>query len=560
MSSEAMSEIHNSAQMLALILENKKQHLLLSQENIRLEEAVRERTTELLLNEERLKLALKGANDGLWDWNRQTNQVFFSPSWLSMLGYNHDELETHFDSWKALIHPDDVDIALEVFESHFRGDTPSIEIEYRLKSKSGDWIWILNRGKAVQRDENQLPLRAVGTHTKINDRKMAEEALRASEEKYRQLFELAQEGIWVIDKDANTLLVNSSMAKMLGYTIDEMIGKHLFTFMDAQGVELCKQNLLRRERGISEQHDFEFIRKTGERFYAAIETAPMFDNNGNYTGAVAGIVDITERKKSEDEIRQLNDELEARVLKRTEELERLNRELKDFAYIVSHDLKAPLRAVSQLAYWINHDYHNKIDDQGRQYLEILMNRVKRMDRLIEGILEYSRLGRVRETINEISVEKTINDVLELLSPPANFKITVEQPMPFIQFDLTRLEQIFQNLIGNAIKYMDKTDANISIGVEERPDFWIFHVKDNGPGIEKKHFERIFKIFQTLHARDEIESTGIGLTLVQKIIEQYGGRIWIESTINEGSTFYFTIRRQNVDVPAEEYVLIQKVQA
>ncbi len=226
-----------------------------------------------------------------------------------------------------------------------------------------------------------------------------------------------------------------------------------------------------------------------------------------------------------------------------EELENINQDLKEFAYVVSHDLKAPLRAISSLADWIASDYAAKFDDKGKELLSLLLGRVKRMHELIQGILKYSRVGRVFEEKVAVNFDVLIPSVIELIAPPDNFKIKIKGNFPTLVVEKTRLEQVFQNLISNAIKYMDKPKGEIVISCQEKEDFWQFCVADNGPGIEEKHFKKIFQIFQTLAPRDQIESTGVGLSLVKKIVELYGGKVWVESIVGKGSEFYFTLPKQ-----------------
>jgi light-regulated signal transduction histidine kinase (bacteriophytochrome) len=222
------------------------------------------------------------------------------------------------------------------------------------------------------------------------------------------------------------------------------------------------------------------------------------------------------------------------------ELESANEELRSFAYVVSHDLKAPLRAIGALADWLSTDYVDKFDEEGKEHMRLLVSRVHRMGNLIDGILQYSRVGRVREALVAVDLSQVVREVIDLLSPPANVTISVENPLPTIIAEPTRIQQIFQNLLSNAIKYADKPQSKISIACSDEGEHWKLSIADNGPGIESRHFEKIFQLFQTLAPRDRIESTGVGLALVKKIVEMYGGHIWIESTIGEGSTFFFTL--------------------
>lgn len=251
-----------------------------------------------------------------------------------------------------------------------------------------------------------------------------------------------------------------------------------------------------------------------------------------------------ELSRSEEEVRALNRELEARVQQRTAELEAANRELQSFAYVVSHDLKAPLRAISRLAQWVRDDYADAVNAKGQEMLTLLVGRVKRMDDLINGILEYSRIGRIHNAIGTIDLNLLLVEILDSLAPPEYIQITIAPNLPIMIADRTRITQIFQNLLSNAIKFMDKPQGHITVNCQDGGSSWIFSIADNGPGIEMKHHERIFQIFQTLQSRDEVESTGIGLTLVKKIVEWYGGKIWLESAVGQGSTFFFSIPKHD----------------
>ena len=246
--------------------------------------------------------------------------------------------------------------------------------------------------------------------------------------------------------------------------------------------------------------------------------------------------DITERKQAEK-----------RQLQLINDLERVNKELKDFAYIVSHDLKAPLRAIRGLAEWISTDYADKLDEEGKEQLGLLRNRVKRMQQLIDGVLRYSRAGRRQEAKEEVNLNTLVSEVIDMIAPPEHIEIEVASQLPTIYGEKTQLEQVFQNLLSNAVRYMDKPKGKVTIGCTEEEGYWRFSVADNGPGIEEKHYERIFQIFQTLKPRDDVESTGVGLTIVKKLVEMHGGKVWVESKLGEGSTFFFTLPKVTEEV-------------
>jgi signal transduction histidine kinase len=227
-----------------------------------------------------------------------------------------------------------------------------------------------------------------------------------------------------------------------------------------------------------------------------------------------------------------------------EKLERSNQELKDFAYVVSHDLKAPLRGISSLATWIAEDYNEVLDKEGKENLGLLVGRVRRLNNLIDGILRHSRVGRLEMHFEELNTRSIVSDVIEVLDLPQNLVLTISD-LPTITYDLTHLIQIYGNLIGNTLVHSDAKNLEINIGFEETSEYWKFFVQDNGIGIEEQHFDKIFQIFQTLKPRDERETTGIGLSLVKKIVERHGGKVWVESLVGEGATFYFTVKKDHI---------------
>jgi len=258
-------------------------------------------------------------------------------------------------------------------------------------------------------------------------------------------------------------------------------------------------------------------------------------------GALVGLVGhLTIRAvKSGKELAERNIRLE----EFTTALENSNKELKEFAHIISHDLKVPLRGVNQLAEWTLEDYSEILDKKGRKNLELLKERTKFMNEMIQALLEYSKIGRDKSKTEVIDLNKLLEEVIGLLSPPENIRIIIENRLPKYKADRVRLSNLFENLLSNAIKYADKSEAVIKVNCVEEDNEWKFSVSDNGPGIEKKYWEKIFQIFETLDNKKTYESMGIGLTIAKKIVETEGGKIWVESEIGSGTTFYFTLPKQ-----------------
>lgn len=245
-------------------------------------------------------------------------------------------------------------------------------------------------------------------------------------------------------------------------------------------------------------------------------------------------------KEAHDSVKELNESLELRVQQRTIEIAKVNEELNSFAYAVSHDLKAPLRGITQLSSWLLEDNREQLDESGREMLDLLQRRAKQMYDMIEGILEFSRVGRVKELSVLVDLNKLVNDVADLIAIPDSITFSVETNLPTVRREEALLVHVFQNLIDNAAKHMDKERGEIGVSCIEEAEAWQFCIADNGPGIDKRHQNKIFKMFQTLKPKDDSDSTGIGLALVQKIVNNWGGHLWLESENTKGSKFFFSI--------------------
>lgn len=281
-------------------------------------------------------------------------------------------------------------------------------------------------------------------------------------------------------------------------------------------------------------------RKDGTEFPVEVGLAPV-ELDGEKK-VLCTVIDITERQRMQRELARRTVELEevnGRLRHSEQQLQAANRELSDFATIVSHDLRTPLRGVAILAAWIQADSSEKLDEAGRENLREMIGRIARMDRMIEGILHYSRIGREQEKVEPVALAELVPVVVRDLAPPAHVQVSVAPGLPVVNGDPVQLRQVFQNLIGNAVHFGDKPQVEIRVEYAARGPFWEFQVTDNGPGIEEQDIERVFEMFQTVAPRDRTGSTGVGLALVRRMVERSGGRVWAESSPGGGSTFFFT---------------------
>jgi two-component system CheB/CheR fusion protein len=289
--------------------------------------------------------------------------------------------------------------------------------------------------------------------------------------------------------------------------------------------------------------EFEYTHRDGTKKWGSANFKLV--RSGRKKNEVIGILrDITEKKQAEEKINNLLKELEASNL----ELERTNRDLDDFTYAVAHDLKTPLRTIESFSSFLLEDHAEKLNEEGKEYLNRMSGASTRMQMLIDDLLNLSRIGRMYTEMELVDLDKLLGDVLQdLESQIKKYKAEViVNKLPSIRTQGIWVNQLFSNLISNGLKFNKSPIPKVWVDYENQRDCHLFSVKDNGIGIEKEHEEKLFKIFQRLHSNDEYPGTGAGLTICKKIVENLGGRIWVESKPGTGSTFYFTIPKRKMD--------------
>jgi PAS domain S-box-containing protein len=384
----------------------------------------------------------------------------------------------------------------------------------------------------------------------------------------------------MLDHAGRVVSWNEGAERIKGYSAKEILGRSFTLFYpaeaNAQGFPQHELDVARRE-GRFEDEGWR-VRKDGSRFWANVIITALRDKDDRLLGFAKVTRDLTDRRKAEEQARLLAAEQAARAaaVVRSEELSDLNerlrtqaeelqqalaatkaahdaaqrsaaaateayRELDQFAYVASHDLKAPLRGIANLAQWIQDDLGGKLSAESVEHMRLLKGRVHRMEALIEGILAYSRAGRVPTEAEPIDVGEVVREAIELLAPSADVAIQVPDEFPTMLTERVPLQQVFINLIGNALKFAAAVRSDPVVGIEwtDVGDGVRFAVRDNGPGVAPEYQERIWGIFQTLAPRDRMEGTGIGLSIVKKVVERRGGAAWVESDGNSGATFFFT---------------------
>jgi PAS domain S-box-containing protein len=383
----------------------------------------------------------------------------------------------------------------------------------------------------------------------ITERKKAEESLRLAEANYREIFENATDAIYVHEMETGSVIqVNNKAAEISGYNKDELLTNHPQDFItDHPDYSLKKAIDYIRKAGEGTPQIFEWLGKNKDGSYNWFEVNLKKATIAGKERILAFFREINDRKKSEEKIQKLNEELEQKVISRTAQLESANKEMEAFSYSISHDLRSPLRAIIGYSRMLEEDWGNQLDDEAKRVIGIIQRNVSKMDSLIDNILEFSKLGKKELQRSQINtrehVRQVINEISTSFRHTSNISINYLFPM---NADHTLLTQVWINLISNALKYSAKKEASeVEIGCLKEGEEIIYYVKDNGAGFDMQYAGKLFGVFQRLHNTQEFEGTGIGLSIVKRIIAKHGGRVWGEGKINEGATFYFSVPENNV---------------
>jgi PAS domain S-box-containing protein len=434
-------------------------------------------------------------------------------------------------------HPDDqARIREELYEAVIRGEAGPLKL--RIVSTKHETIPV--ELKLIRLESGRRETRLALEMRDISAVEDLEHKLREAQARYRYLIEDAIDtldtGILLLDREKKVIWANQTLEKFFQLDRDEMIGCDVRRALVGAKSSFCTpENFERAVAGSATPFIFD-LKGGAHGTERILEYRSIPVSTERYRGGrIDHYFDITEKKR-----------LEMSLQEKTLRLEESNQKLEEFTHVVSHDLKEPLRTIEAFSQFLLEDYPDKLDAQGRDYLQSIAKASGRMKRLIDDLLKLSRIGSKQEPLEKVDVRELLEEVQDVIGPrlrSENVQLMLRKDYPVVMASRTRLLELFSNLISNAIKYNEKAEKRIEVGWHEQAECYKFYVRDNGMGIEAKYLEKIFELFERLNPRDDYESTGAGLAICKRIVEDFGGRIWAESVVGEGSTFYFTLPKK-----------------
>ena len=490
--------------------------------------------------EERLALATINNGVGIWEWNLQTQEMIWDDSMFALYHIHRKDFIGTEEAWRASLHPDDLARGDQEVADAIAGKKP-FETEFRVVWPNGEIRHIKAVAK-VFRDDQGTPLRMLGINMDVTDRNKAEMELRESEDKFKYVFDHSPIGK-TLTLPSGELQVNKAFCEMLGYSAQELSHSRWQDITHPDDIELTQREIDQLLSGEQDSAHFvkRYLHKSGSVVWIDMVTSLRRDEEGQPLYFMTSVIDITERKRAEEELRKYHEHLEELVQERTVKLETANKELETFSYSVSHDLRTPLRAIDGFSRILLDDYTDKLGDEGKRLLNVVRDNTSRMGQLIDDILKFSRTSRLEISLSEIDMEGLAHEVVEELQP-ADGKLQVEiESIPPATGDRAMIHQVFVNLLSNAVKFSRAKDIPIiKVGGHIEGDEAVYFVRDNGAGFDMHYVDKLFGVFQRLHSVEEFEGTGIGLAIVKRIVTRHGGRVWAEGKLNEGATIYFAL--------------------
>jgi PAS domain S-box-containing protein len=496
----------------------------------------------LRASEERQQLALAAGRLVAWEWAVGDARILWGEGAEIVLGPLPPGVAGYPD-FRDMVHPEDRERYLETGRRAFE-QGGVYRCEFRLRWLDGRVRWIKAQG-VVRHGAPGERGRLFGITQDITDRVAAGEALRESEARYRTLLETTTDAVVMINLEGVIRYVNPAVGALFGWSPDELVGRELSVLQPERLRAMCGRGIARFAADGDRRVNWRAMESIGlhrDGHEFPLELSFSVTGMGGERFLVAFLRDIATRKRAEFELHEMNATLERRVAERTSELSQVNRELESFSYTVAHDLRAPLRAIDGFSRVLEDELGEALEPEARRYLSRIRINTDLMARMIDELLDFSRIGRADLAVRPVALESLARLVADELSPAYPLsRIEIGSPLPSVSGDPTLLRIVLANLVGNALKFSSRAASPcVRIGAVREGGEVVLSVADNGVGFDPQYGDKLFGVFQRLHTREEFEGTGIGLATVARVVSRHGGRAWAESTPGSGATFHVAL--------------------